>query len=379
RHYDQALELWDRVADAEKLAGMSRGELGLKSAVAAATSGDVPRAIQLLCHVRAAALAGEATPEFRTRTGERLAFYLLQSDIPGWADEALRVITETVEQAPAEPPSPARARAMATCAIAWIGVDDIATARDWAERARAEGARSGADWVSADSLVTLGMISNREGNTDEAISLFTAAHEQAVGTQMFGVELRAAYHLASARLALGDLAQASAAAHAGVSRAESEGLGLAPYGFDVQHLHFQAHFADGAWDHAEDLARTFPVWVTKQPEAVLSAMALFIDVGRGNAVADERRTWLAPFWDDAFVAYIARGLLAEQALWRGDTDTALAEAEAALTADARHGRSPVAVRVAAVALGARADRAAAARSAGITTVVAAEEAAGALL
>jgi DNA-binding NarL/FixJ family response regulator len=147
----------------------------------------------------------------------------------------------------------------------------------------------------------------------------------------------------------------------------------------VQHLHFQAHFADGAWDHAEDLARTFPVWVTKQPEAVLSAMALFIDVGRGNAVADERRTWLAHFWDDVFVACIARGLLAEHALWRGDTETALAEAEAALGADERYERSPVAVRIAAVALAARADRAAAARSAGNTTAVAAEEAAGALL
>jgi DNA-binding NarL/FixJ family response regulator len=147
----------------------------------------------------------------------------------------------------------------------------------------------------------------------------------------------------------------------------------------VQHLHFQAHYADGAWDHAEELARTFPVWVTKQPEAVLSAMALFIDVARGNAVADERRTWLEPFWGDIFVAYIARGLLAERALWRGDTETALAEAEAALSADADWMRSPAAIRVAAIALSARADRAAAARSTGNTTAVAAEEAAGALL
>ena len=379
RHYDQALELWDRVAGAEALARMNRGELGLKSAAAATASGDVPRAIQLLRHVRTAAPAGEVTAEFRARVGERLAFYLLQSDEPGWAEESLRVITETVEQTPAEPPSAARARAMATCAMAWMGVGDIGTARDWAERARAEAARSGADWVSADSLVTLGMISNREGNTDEAVALFTAAHEQAVSTHMFGVELRAAYHLASARLSRGDLAGASAAAHAGVSRAEANGLGLAPYGFDVQHLHFQAHYADGAWDHAEDIARTFPVWVTKQPEAVLSAMALFIDVGRGSAAADERRTWLAPFWDDVFVACIGRGLLAEHALWRGDTETALTEAEAALGTDARYGRSPVAIRIAAVALGARADRAAAARSAGNTTAVAAEKAAGALL
>ena len=340
RHYDQALELWDRAADADRLAGMNRGELGLKSALAAAASGDVPRAIQLLRHVRAAALAGDATAEFRARTGERLAYYLLQSDEPGWAAEALRVIKETVEQTPAEPPSPVRARAMATSAIAWMASGDSAAAGEWAQRARAEAARSGADWIGADILVTLGMISSREGNAEEAISLFAAAHTQAADTHMFGVELRAAYHLAAARLARGDLAGASAAARAGVRRAEAAGLGLAPYGLDVQHLLFQAHYADGDWDHAEALARNFPVWVTKQPEAVLSAMALFIDVGRGNAVADERRTWLEPFRDDVFVAYIARGLLAEQALWRGDTETALAEAEAALSADARSGAHP---------------------------------------
>ncbi len=379
RHYDQALELWDRVADADRLARMNRGELGVKSALAAAASGDVPRAIQLLRHVRAAALAGDATAEFRARTGERLAYYLLQSDEPGWAAEALQVINETVEQTPAEPPSPVRARAMATSAIAWMASGDSAAAGEWAQRARAEAARSGADWIGADILVTLGMISSREGNAEEAISLFSAAHTQAADTRMFGVELRAAYHLAAARLARGDLGGASAAAGAGVRRAEAEGLGLAPYGLDVQHLLLQAHYADGDWDHAEAVARNFPVWVTKQPEAVLSAMALFIDVGRGNAVADERRTWLEPFWDDVFVAYIARGLLAEQALWRGDTETALAEAEAALSADARWGRSPAAIRVAAVALSARADRASVARRARITTAVAAEEAAGALL
>jgi len=378
QHYDQALELWDRVTDAEKRAGMSRGELGFESARAAALSGDVPRAIQLLRHIRAG-LGADATAVFRTRTGERLAYYLLQSDEPGWAADALRVIRETVEQAPAEPPTPSRAQAMATYALAWMADGDSAAAEEWAQRARAEAARSGADWVGADSLVTLGMISNREGNSDEAIRLFTAAHTQAADTSMFGVELRAAYHLTAERLARGDLAEAVAAAHAGVGRADAEGLGLAPYGLDVQHLHFQAHYAEGDWEHAEEVARNFPVWVTKQPEAVLSAMALFIDVARGNAVADERRTWLEPFWDDIFVAYIGRGLLAEQALWRGDTETALAEAEAALNADADWMRSPAAIRVAAVALSARADRASAARSAGITTAVAAEEAAGALL
>jgi hypothetical protein len=40
--------------------------------------------------------------------------------------------------------------------------------------------------------------------------------------------------------------------------------------------------------------------------------------------------WLEPFWDDVFVRYITRSLLAEQALWQGKTDEALAHAEAAI-------------------------------------------------
>ena len=52
RHYDQALALWDRVANAEKLAGMTWGTLSLRSATAAAHAGDVPRAVQLLRRLR---------------------------------------------------------------------------------------------------------------------------------------------------------------------------------------------------------------------------------------------------------------------------------------------------------------------------------------
>ena len=214
---------------------------------------------------------------------------------------------------------------------------------------------------------------------DEAIGLFTAAIEQAGATGSVGVRLRAAYQLAAERLARGELAEAASVAHRGVEWAEAEGLGLAPFGLDLQHLHFQAHFADGAWDHAQELADGFPVRVTRQPEAVLSAMALFVDVARGNPAVGERRTWLEPFWDDVFVAYIARGILAEHALWQGDYERALAEAEAAIDADAWPAHSPSVIRVTAIALAARADRAALLRAAGDAAGAAAEAAAGAAL
>jgi len=413
RHYDQALALWDRVDDAGKLAGMSRGKLGHKSATAAAAAGEVPRAVHLLRRIhmvladreRAASYyteydIGESgtspidadavpprgdeppstprqDPELRSRVGERLAYYLLQSEDKDAFAEALGVAEETVRETPADPPTWYLARAMATYAIALMVAGDNAAAREWAERARSVAGRSDAPSVEADAVVTLGQLSSRMGNADEAIGMFSTAFKHAAATRVLGVELRAAYNLAMEHLVRGELAEAARVAHLGVQRAEAEGLGLAPFGMDLQHLHFQAHFAAGEWDHAVELADGFPVRVTRQPEAVLSAMALFVDVARGNPVADERRTWLEPFWDDIFVAYIARGLLAEQALWRGDTELALSHAHAAIEADAWPSYSPAVIRAAAVAIGAHADRAVAARASGNAAAATAEAAAAA--
>ncbi|MGH3169020.1 MAG: helix-turn-helix transcriptional regulator, partial [Trebonia sp.] len=377
RHYDQAIELWDRVDEAGKLAGLSRGKLGLKSAVAAAASGDVPRAVHLLRRIRELLPSGTGA-ELRSRVGERLAYYLLQSENEAWFGEAFRVARHTVEETPEDPPTWYRARAMATYAIALTVEVDWDGALEWAQRAREVAGISDAPSVEADSLATIGQLAVRNGNSDEALGMFTAALEEAAAARVLGVELRAAYYLAQERLVRGELEEAARVAHAGVQRAEAEGLDLAPFGMDLQHLHFQAHYADGEWDHAQDLADGFPIRVARHPEAVLSAMALFIDVARGNPAADERRAWLEPFWDDVFIAYIARGLLAEHALWHGDVDGALAEAEAAITADGQP-HSPAVLRVAAVALCSRADRAAELRARGDSEGAAAEEAAGARL
>jgi DNA-binding CsgD family transcriptional regulator len=383
QHYDQALAVWDRVDDAAAIAGMSRGQLGFRSATAAFAAGDVPRGVHLLRRIRerlaepqADGTVGDADPELRSRVGERLAFFLLQledSEAPaeGAAAEALRVAADTVGQLPAEPPTWYLARAMATYAMAFMVTGDTASAREWAQRARAAAERD-APWVAADALVTLGQLSTREGETEEAKRMFAAAFEQAAGTQMLQVELRATFFLALEQQTRGELAEAAKIAQLGVRRADDEGLGLAPFGMDLRHLHFQARFLSGEWDEAQQLADGFPVRVTSLPEAILSAMALFVDVASGNPAAEVRRTWLEPFFRDSFVTYIARGLLAEQALWRGDTDQALSHAEAAIRADAGPDYSPGVLRPAAVALAARADRAVAARLTGDVDAEAAE-------
>jgi DNA-binding NarL/FixJ family response regulator len=397
RHYDLALELWVRVEAAERLAGMTRGKLGLKSALAAAASGDVPRAVHLLRRIHervsGAPVPGKPVPgkpvpaetgpaedeELRCRVGERLAYHLLQGENTQWYAEALDVAQATVRETLDEPPTWYRARAMATYAIALIAAHRYDDAWDWVGRAREAAQVAGSASVEADALATNGQLALRAGRSGEAIGMFTAAIEQARAAGSVGVRLRAAYQLASEHLSRGELTDAASIAHRGVEWAEAEGLGLAPFGLDLQHLHFQSHFADGHWDHAQELADGFPVRVTRQAEALLSAMALFVDVARGNPVVGERRTWLEPFWDDVFVAYIARGILAEHALWQGDCEGALAEAEAAIDADAWPAHSPSVIRVTAVALTARADRAARLRAASDVAGAAAEAAAGSAL
>src|SRR5499425_2939509 len=353
RHFDQALALWDRVTDPEKLAGMQRGWLAFRSATSAAASGDLHRAVQQLKRMMTYITTDE-DPVLVSRANERLAYYLLEIDAHAAAVTAARA---AIDALPEEPPRWERARSLATYAQTLLTADD---------------------------LVTLGLLEERGGRTTEAIELFTQAHRHAEEARVLSVRLRAAFQLARINLERGDLDQASATAHQGLALAAEAGLLLAPYGLDLQYLHYLAHFNDGDWDHAQQVADGFPVRVTTDREAVLSAMALFIDVARGNdATVADRHTWLEPFWPaESFSAFIGRGLLAEHALWHGDAATALAEVAACIESEIDYlgGYGPPLIRVAAVGLAAQADRATQARAAGDEAAEAAAlEAAGALL
>src|SRR5439155_11110802 len=99
RHYDQALALWERVAEPEQTAGMARGKLGLLSATNAADSGDVDRAVHLLRRLRQALAQADKKHEevnLASRIGERLAFYLWTIDDAKAAAEAVEIASATV-------------------------------------------------------------------------------------------------------------------------------------------------------------------------------------------------------------------------------------------------------------------------------------------
>jgi DNA-binding CsgD family transcriptional regulator len=363
RHYDLALSLWERVTDPEKLGGIERGDLALRSALAAADAGDISRAAQQLRRLLKL-LDASASPELASRANQRLAVFLLDLD----EDEAaLAAARSAVAALPASPPSTRRAQALATLAITLLANGEDGPARASAEEARAAGRAAGASWAVADALVTLGMLAERSGRPKTAAASYERALTEARKSDMLGVELRATFQVARLQLEGGDLGAASGTAHEGILLAGEAGLGMAPYGYDLQYLHYLAHYNEGEWAHAQEIADGFALRVTSEAEARLSAMALFIAVAQGSDAVDQRRAWLEPFMArDLFTEYIARGLLAEHAWWQGDLPGALAQSEATVKATLAWGgpNAPQLIRVSAVWLSALADQAAAARAGG---------------
>ena len=336
RHFDQALSLWERVPEPEKLGGMSRGKLAFKSALSAADAGDVGHAVKQLRRM-IVPLERAPEPDLRLlcRVKERLAYFLLDIDE---CAEALEVASAAVDMLPAEPPTWERARALATHARTVLSEIGTEEARVRAEEAAKAANAANAPWVEADALATLSGVSERTGCIEDALATSARAVELAASSEMEGVELRARTLLARIQLEHGDLQGASTTAHTGVHLAERTGLSMAPFGLDLQFLHYLAHYNDGDWDHAQQISDRFPVRVAGVAEARLSAMALFIDVARGGPRAAERRRWLEPYLPaDLMAEYIAKGLYAEEEYWTGDLAAAVQTAWETIKAAATWG------------------------------------------
>jgi len=367
RHYDQALELWDRAGDPEKLSGMTRGKLAFKSALSAADTGQTDLAVRKLRRLMKLLEAADDTDaKLLIRVKERLGFFLLDIDQD---EEAIAVTSAAVDVLPAEPPTWQRARALATHARALLTLPDATLAKARAIEADEAAAAANAPWLQADALATLSSVSERAGLIDEAKSLTMRALELASSSDQTGVDLRVRTQLARLQLESGDLAAAAQTAHLGADRAAQAGLSLAPYGADLHFLHYLAHYADGCWDHAQEIADRFPIRVASIAEARLSAMALFIDVARGSPRVADRRAWLTPYLAlDALAKYIATGLYAEDAYWTGDLAGAIAAAKATIGAAMAWAGGqyyyPQVIRPAALGIAALADQVRLARASG---------------
>ena len=117
RHYDQALSLWERVSDPEKLGGIGRGKLAFRSAISAADGGDLARAAGAAAPPARLTCTQDGDQVLLCRVHERLAYFL--NDL-GEDDAAAAAAQAAVDALPADPPTWEYARALATHARALL-------------------------------------------------------------------------------------------------------------------------------------------------------------------------------------------------------------------------------------------------------------------
>ncbi|GLW96915.1 helix-turn-helix transcriptional regulator [Microtetraspora sp. NBRC 16547] len=328
RHFDRALEIWEHVTDAERLTGTTAVRIALSSAAAAADSGDYRRAVAQLRRLSPVL----DDPLLISELNERIAYHLTDSDLGVGMVEAARTAVDVL---PPGEPTPLLARALATYARAMFTTSGAAVT-DLANRALDAARTVGARDAEVSALITLAIMEEATGTVERVEELLDLATATRSGD--LSIDLRATFHQARVRYEHGELDTAARTAGAGIELAARTGLTWSAYGTDLRFLQFLIHYASGDWDTAELIASGFGVRVGMPTEAHLSSFALFIEVGRGSDAADERLAWLRPFWKaderdgqaDSLVIYMARGLAAEQALWRGDPKTALCHVSAAV-------------------------------------------------
>ncbi|MDP3984112.1 MAG: hypothetical protein Q8Q52_03800, partial [Acidimicrobiia bacterium] len=167
RHYDHALELWEEVDDPAASAGVDRPELLLRAAeVTYLIDGGLARAIDMAMEAESSTDA-EMNPISAGVIAERLGSYL---QIAGRGHEAIAAVEQAIALIPADPPSPERARALATLAgMLMLGSRYRESEdRSWEaiEVARTVGDRS----FEALALVTLGTVEGFTGRIDEGVA-----------------------------------------------------------------------------------------------------------------------------------------------------------------------------------------------------------------
>ncbi|MCW2941994.1 MAG: ATPase-like protein [Actinomycetia bacterium] len=345
-HFDRALSLWDAVADAGDLAGIDRTHLTLLTARASADGGDPRRAAARLRRWRE--LVPAEDPAY-AEVCERLAYYLSDGDCDTEAREAAHTAVRTAVSAEV------RARALATLARTLVYSAGHEEVPALAEESIALARTAGSADAEASALVSLGLHTETEGRLEEAEKLFTGARAVAAQSGDLSVALRATFHCARSEYDRGELSAAARTAADGVRLTAANGLTWSTFGIDLRFLEYLVHYTAGDWDRARELGAGFPLRVGTTAQGVMSAYALFVEVGQGADSVGERLSWLARLWDeDLLVTYIGRGLAAEHALFEGDEATALGHLTAVL--DGLDRSDSACIRIAAVALSIHAGR-----------------------
>jgi DNA-binding CsgD family transcriptional regulator/tetratricopeptide (TPR) repeat protein len=281
-YYGRALELWERVADAETHAGVDRVEVLQRAARAANASGYVARALALI-DLALREVDPAVDPIRAGLLQEHRGVYLMVTRDLQARFEALG---EAVRLIPPDPPSKERARVLASFAEALVFASRSEQAQAVSQEAVAIARQLGAEVELGRALVALGGAGVDSGSFEAAaVSLREAARlaEQHADLDTLG---RAWGWLGDALMQAGRLEDAVEVSLSG--REPLRRLGLAGQWQDtfLMGLAAKALFKLGRWDEAHELLTQ--ALATAQPEeGYIFLTAAGLEVARGELQAAE--------------------------------------------------------------------------------------------
>jgi len=322
-HYERALELWDRVADAGARAGTDRVTLVRHAAEAANLSGDHGRAAALI-RTAIAQIDPGADPATAGVVWERLGRYLWAS---GDSEGALEAYERAVATVPGDPPSAERARVLAARGQGLMLLSRHAESRACCEEAIAIARAVGARAEEGHALNTLGADLAYLGDSETAVAHLERARAIAYEVGDLDDVGRAYLNLSDLQAGLlNRLEDAVALAREGIEFARRVGL-AGDYGVSLQSNAAGALLRLGRWDEAAELLRAAEERNPIEMAAIdLHQSSAWLHVARGafDEAAREieaARSLTAKTVDPQYQAPLS-ALEAELALWRGDPDAA---------------------------------------------------------
>jgi DNA-binding NarL/FixJ family response regulator len=288
--YEHALEMWDVVPDAERIATIDRIELLSRAAQARHLTSEDRRSVEL--YQEAVELSEQTTD--RLRTGmllERLGRVLWMS---GEAALAIATTERAVATIPAHPPSAARVRAIAGLAQVHMLSGNLRRAtelcRDAIERARAIGARE----AEGHALNTLGSCLSELGDCGEAIGSLEEA--LAIGWEVRNADDigRAYTNLAEALWRCGNTRGALERVVEGIEAANEVGIGSV-YAFYIGMHGVTYAYEMGDWETAGQLYRdsvaSMPHSRAAERYRLAYGLPWLVGTGSDDAIATWEQAW----------------------------------------------------------------------------------------
>ena len=171
QHHEQALDVWDQVSDAARVAGMSRLELLRRAAETAFLEGEPERAVDL-CHQGISLASQGEDPVLVGILYDRLARYVWDT---ADQDEAYEFKAMAMQRVPDSPPSAERARVLAGLGGQLMVLGRYAEARDASERAIEMARVVGAAYPEYSAMITLGTVRCTMDDVDAGLRLINDA------------------------------------------------------------------------------------------------------------------------------------------------------------------------------------------------------------